>query len=128
MVDAARGAPAASHYGPMSDQQWPTVPSSPEAPSDAFLNPAEAQFCVLVEEIVGSGESARWGLGETRSLRTTRADARATALDMARTFSPRHPMFEQARDVYRVNEDEYIVLVQGATSTFHFRVCVAELI
>ncbi|TNM45156.1 hypothetical protein FHP29_04950 [Nocardioides albidus] len=57
--------------------------------------------------------------------RTEHAD-RATALEAAiaaaREFSPPDPWSEQSRAIYRDGPDGFLVILEGATSTFHMSV------
>ncbi|MGB3953811.1 MAG: hypothetical protein WBL05_00755 [Brooklawnia sp.] len=109
----------------MTDQQWPLVYPQGEQPSDSFADPAEAGgFAVLVEENRGSGEW-RW-TSEVKANATTRADAQRMAYNLATGYQPRHPAMPQSREVFRLNPDQYLVMVQGLTTTFHFRISVAE--
>lgn len=113
----------------MTDQQrWPLVgPTRAQEPADSFADPGETdRFVVLVEEVRGSGESQRWAIGELRAALGTRADAQRRALDVANTYEPRHPVVPQSREVYRLNPDSYLVVVQGLTTAYHFRVSVGE--
>lgn len=56
----------------------------------------------------------------------TRSEAQQAALNLARSYSPQHPMMEQGREVYQVSPDSYLTIVQGMTSSFHFRATVAQ--
>lgn len=117
----------------MSDQsqQWPVLPGNTSAPADSFVNPTESKgFYLLIEESINSGESTRWALarGGVVPVAGSRQDARVVALDKARTFDPVHPMMEQSRYVYRITDDEYLVIVEGMTSIYHFRISVGELL
>jgi len=88
--------------------------------------PLEGAFFVIVEQLTGSGDSATWRADPPQPAGATRPAARTTALHVARTFRPNHPFSPQGRDVYRVSDDSYLVIVQGRTKSFHFRVTVAE--
>jgi hypothetical protein len=87
---------------------------------------ADGQWYIVIEENIGSGENRQWrpsahAVGD-------RETALAAALHTARSHRPRHPMTEQHRQVLRVSEETYVVLVQGMTGTYHFRVSVGELV
>ena len=110
----------------MSETQWPTLPMPADA-ADPTRSSGDAGYTLLVEQTVGSGNSMR-SLAEpvTRKTWLERADARQEVEVLAWRFQPRHPMSEQRRSVYRVGPDEFLTIVEGATSTFSFRTVVAE--
>jgi hypothetical protein len=80
---------------------------------------------VLVEETIGSGESQRWSLTSIRSFEGRDQALREAAMS-AREFVPRHPSMERKRRIFRVGDDTWVVYVEGAMRTYHFRVCVAR--
>ena len=82
---------------------------------------------IVIEENIGAGENRQWRPSGAHPV-GDRETARAAALHAARSHRPRHPMTEQHRQVFRISEDAYVVLVQGMTGTFHFRVSVGELV
>jgi hypothetical protein len=88
----------------------------PSPPSD---------WCVLVEETTGGGDSQRWGLTVVFECET-REDAVAKAIELTAGYSPRHPSIERERKVYRVGEDIWVVWVGGATREYHFRLSIAR--
>lgn len=109
----------------MSDAQWPTLPMPSEPPAGDAREPSNAQYTVLVEQLVPRGGMVLAGSVSEQSwidLDQARAEAEGTAW----SFRPRHPMSEQARTVYRLRTDEYLSVVEGATTTFQFRTLVAE--
>lgn len=115
----------------MTEQQWPIVPTSSSAPTDSFTDPAESsQFSVLIEETIGSGESQRWRIDAKGPIASfsSRQLAQQAAEDAAHNYSPSHPMMPQGRQIFRINPDSYLVIVEGMTVSFHYRVSVAELI
>jgi hypothetical protein len=81
---------------------------------------------VLIEEQGGSGEGRDWRLTEVRSAGVERDDAVKLAVTLAREYKPKHPWSPQKRSLYRAGDDTWLVVVQGATRNFHFRVTVAE--
>jgi hypothetical protein len=84
-------------------------------------------YFLLVEQLTGSGESAVWRVDPNPVFAgTDRDQARMAAYDLALSFQPRHPFSPSGRTVWRSDPDNLIVIVQGATKTFHFRVTVAE--
>ncbi len=114
----------------MTQQPWPILERPAPLPSDTFGNPDESnRFVVLIEQTVGSGETQRWGVPDA-PIRVPggRPAAQQMAAQLAANHKPRHPMMEQGRWVYRISDDQYLSVVQGATATFHFRVSVAELL
>lgn len=90
-------------------------------------SPRTARYLLVVEQTVGSGESAVWRVDpEPMPAGSSREAARSAALQLARTFRPHHPYSPRARSILRISDDSYLVLVEGMTKTFHFRVTVAE--
>jgi hypothetical protein len=83
----------------------------------------DGQWWVLVEETEGSYRGRR--LVPLRPAED-REDALRLAEDAARTYEPRHPAMPQRRSVFRTMNDSWVVLVEGATSTFHFTVTAAK--
>ncbi|NUT06497.1 MAG: hypothetical protein HOV76_23765 [Hamadaea sp.] len=81
----------------------------------------------LIEENSGGGDSAKWRLTKTRVLGPDRATALELAAETAATHRPVHPAQEKGRQVFRLGDDTWIVVVEGAMSTWHFRVTVAVL-
>ncbi|WP_328648069.1 hypothetical protein OHS58_10415 [Amycolatopsis sp. NBC_00348] len=63
------------------------------------------------------------GTGEGRS--ADQATAEAEALRLAREYQPAYPWSPKSRRVLRV-AGGYLVIVDGRTSTFHFRLTVGE--
>lgn len=82
-------------------------------------------WCVLVEEITGQAEGQRWSLSHIRPF-ATRDEALMDAAMMTRQYEPQHPARPRGRWIYRVGQDSWTVVVQGAMSRFHFRVSVAQ--
>ena len=79
---------------------------------------------VVVEEQRGMGDSRSWSLSETFS-HTDRESAEADALRLAREYQPAYPWSPKSRKVLR-GAGGYLVIVEGRTSTFHFRLSVLE--
>lgn len=110
----------------MSETQWPTLPM-PADNGEPVSEPDGAEYTLLAEQTVGSGNGLRWlAVPVTRQTWRERSQARREAERFAWRFSPRHPMNEQRRSVYRVSPDEFLTIVEGATMTFSFRTTVAE--
>lgn len=107
---------------------WGTPPATSGAqPAALPLEPGEGGYYLLVEQLTGSADSAVWRIDpDPIRVGATRELARAAALELARDFSPRHPFSERGRTGFRVDDDNLIVHVQGATKTFHFRISVVE--
>jgi hypothetical protein len=87
------------------------------------------EFALVVEQQKGNGQSMQWRADPPpRHLPsgTSRAEAERAALALARTFSPDHPWAKGDRTVYRLDAGAFLVVMQGATRNFHFRVSVAE--
>ncbi|MCW3156794.1 hypothetical protein [Micropruina sonneratiae] len=111
----------------MTEAQWPTLPMPSDEQERDPREPANVEYTLLVEQLVGSGNTMRW-LAEPVTQQTWRARdrARREAERCAWVFRPRHPMSEQRRSVYRVSPDEYLTIIEGATQTFSYRTLVAE--
>jgi hypothetical protein len=115
---------------------WGTPRQHPEPPHAAAADPYpqdryarggdDRSYVVLVEQTTGSGESKRWDLVWPPAGPGGRAEARQHAERTAYEFVPQNPYSEQRRAVFRLDEDSYLVRVEGMMSAFHFRVCVAE--
>ena len=106
----------------------PSTPGSarPEHRSE-HRSEDSAGYVLIVEQLTGSGEAAIWRVDpEPIPAGALREHARAAALKLARSFQPRHPLSLRARTVFRVDDDNLVVLVQGMTKTYHFRISVAE--
>jgi hypothetical protein len=84
------------------------------------------RWVILIEETAGSGQAMRWNASLGDSYYPDRETARRAALSCARGYSPRHPMSPKTRSVVRHDEDSYTVIIEGATTRFHFRVSVGE--
>ncbi|WP_034593379.1 hypothetical protein [Hamadaea tsunoensis] len=83
---------------------------------------------VLVEENMNYGENRTWRVSEYHDAGLSRDAADALAVKYAHEFQPRHPTFDSGREIFRLPDGGLLVLVQGATSQYHFRVSVAEKI
>jgi hypothetical protein len=79
---------------------------------------------VVVEEQRGTGDGRGWSLSET-FLQPDQATAEAEALRLAREYQPVYPWSPKSRKVLR-GPGGYLVIVEGRTSTFHFRLSVLE--
>ena len=77
---------------------------------------------VVVEEQRGSERT--WSLSETFS-HADEETAEAEALRLAREYEPAYPWSPKSRKVLR-GPGGYLVVVEGRTSTFHFRLSVLE--
>ncbi|MDS1269121.1 hypothetical protein RIF23_02290 [Lipingzhangella sp. LS1_29] len=87
----------------------------------------ETHWVVLIEEESNRQQNGRQVLDWSRKVAfTDQEDARAEAWRLAHTHVPQHPYRPQRRQVIRHSEDDYTVIVDGAMSTFHFRVQVGE--
>lgn len=79
---------------------------------------------VVVEEQRGAGDGRSWSLSETFSY-DDQATAEAEAERLAREYQPAYPWSPKSRKALR-GADGYLVIVEGRTSTFHFRLSVLE--
>jgi hypothetical protein len=57
-----------------------------------------------------------------KTVHAERGTALEAALRACREFNPPDPAFEQRRDVYRDGPDGFLVVLEGAMSTFHMSV------
>ncbi len=57
-----------------------------------------------------------------RTLHDRRADALEAAVRACHEFSPPDPWSEQSRQIYRDGPDGFLVILEGAASTFHMSV------
>ena len=112
---------------------WGTPRQHPEPPYQPQPQPYtsagvsdERSFVVLVEQTTGSGEAKRWDLVWPPFGPGGRAEAREHAVRTAYEFVPQNPYSEQRRAVFKLDDDTYLVMVEGRMSSFHFRVCVAQ--
>jgi hypothetical protein len=106
---------------------WGTPQQPFASPAPGPAEPGASGYFHVVEQLTGSGEATIWRVDpDPIPAGYTREQARAGAVLLAKAFKPKHPFSEQVRTVYRVNQDSLIVVVQGVTKTFHFRVTVAE--
>lgn len=110
---------------------WGTPRQHPEPPYQPTPQPYAVSddgrnYVVLVEQTTGSGEAKRWDLVWPPFGPGGRAEARAHAERTAYEFVPANPYSEQGRSVFRLDEDSYLVRVEGMMSSFHFRVSVAQ--
>ncbi|MFZ0160741.1 MAG: hypothetical protein WAL50_17060 [Kineosporiaceae bacterium] len=111
---------------------WGTPPSPDPVPSSSpgRPGPPTSVYLLVVEQQTGSGESMVWRVDPDPlpvQPGSSRQQAQDAALHLARTFRPHHPWNQGERVVLRLTPDSYLVIVPGATKTFHFRVSVAEL-
>ncbi|WP_285478799.1 hypothetical protein [Amycolatopsis sp. NBRC 101858] len=79
---------------------------------------------VVVEEQRGAGDGRTWSLSETFPC-DDQAAAEAEAERLAREYQPAYPWSPKSRKVLR-GPGGYLVIVEGRTSTFHFRLSVLE--
>ncbi|WP_158839909.1 hypothetical protein [Saccharothrix deserti] len=85
------------------------------------------QWWVVVEENRGMGDGREWKLSHSQAVGDHEA-ARAEALRLAREYVPAYPWSVRSRQVLRLADGSYVVIANGRTSTFHFRVQVGELV
>ena len=73
------------------------------------------------------GDGREWKVSEARPVGDREA-ARAEAVRLAREHVPAYPWSVRSRQVLRLADDSCLVIATGRTSSFHFRVHVAELL
>lgn len=83
-------------------------------------------WTLIVEENLGSGENRQWKVSDTHPVDGDVHTVRAKAEQLARQYVPSHPWSPKGRTIYRIGDDAWLVIVPGATQTFHFRVSVAR--
>jgi hypothetical protein len=81
----------------------------------------------VVEEQRGGGEARTWAVTKTKPAGGDRDHADGVAQRLAFEHEPVHPSSPKSRKVLRV-ADGYLVIVEGRTSTFHFRVTLGETV
>jgi hypothetical protein len=87
-----------------------------------------SQWRVLLEENIGGADRKEWHISDIYEVNGGREEARAVARELAMRHEPKHPALPQERAVYQVSADEWITLVMGMRSRYHYRVTVAELV
>jgi len=86
-----------------------------------------SSWWVVLEETRGSGDRRAWTLSWSAPV-GDRDSAAAEALRLAHEHVPAYPWSPTKRQVLRVGEDGYLVVVDGKASRFHFRVTLAEAV
>jgi hypothetical protein len=106
---------------------WGSPHPAPTPPTVSPAEPGAGGYYLVIEQVTGSADSAVWRIDpEPMWVGPTRDQARAAARKAAQEFRPRHPFSERGRAAYRVDDDNLIVHLQGATKNFHFRITVVE--
>lgn len=97
--------------------------------SDASGNvPSDAdQYVCVVEENIAD-PSLAWRVAHVSPAYADRQAARAAVYEVARDYRPSNPSIESWRRIIRIDDDNYIVEVQGAMTKWHFRVSVGQLV
>ncbi|MCP2329210.1 hypothetical protein HDA40_007717 [Hamadaea flava] len=85
-------------------------------------------FALLEESTGGKGQYANWKLTNLFDLGLEREAAVAGALQLARTYKPRHPWSDRGRRIFEHGLDSWVVIVEGATSSHHFRLSLTRLL
>lgn len=85
-------------------------------------------WAVIVEETTGFGrDSQLWTITRTQQC-ADRNEARKVAFELAENYRPEHPASPQARYVYQVGFDTWLVQMPGAMRNYHFRVSAAQFV
>ena len=85
-----------------------------------------SNWWVVLEEQRGAGDGRSWSLSETFRF-DDQESAEAEALRLAREYQPVYPWSPKSRTAMRI-PGGYVVIVEGRTSKFHFRLTVGEAI
>ena len=114
-------------WGSPDAQSFPATTDHPGREIHGRIGPPPSStiggFFLVVEQLSGHAWCVEpppiWGGGD-------RDVAREAALELARSYRPEHPLRPQGRLVLRTDPDNLLVIVQGASGPYHFRVTVAE--
>lgn len=79
-----------------------------------------------MEETRGMGDGREWKVSHNEQAEDAGA-AEAAADRLAREYVPAYPWSARSRRVIRLGEQSFLVMVDGLTSSFHFRVHWGEL-
>lgn len=101
--------------------------AEPKAQVGRLIGMSEARWWVVVDENRGMGDGREWTVSHAAPVGDQEA-ARAEALRLAREFTPAYPWSPRSRKVLRLGDGSYLVIVEGRTSSFHFRTRVGELV
>jgi hypothetical protein len=90
----------------------------------------EYTWYALVEENtfmsgITAGDTYAWRVSQMIPL-PPGADPAELAKDVAFRFQPVRPSMPRRRSVFRINDESFLVRIEGATSVHHFRVTMAE--
>lgn len=80
---------------------------------------------VMIEESVGGGENVRWAMSRMIPV-VDRESGRELARQLVLSHEPEHPFTQRERSVYAAPGDTWTVVINGAMSTFHFKISVVE--
>lgn len=83
-------------------------------------------WVILIEQLEGSGQSARWRPSLSEYSYATREDARRAAQKLAHRHVPPHPYRAGQRTVLQHDEDTWTVIIEGITMNGHFRLSVCR--
>lgn len=97
-------------------------------PEDELFREQRVEWCLVIEETSRNFNDARaWSMTGWMPCKS-RGAALEEAYLKAKTYEPEHPSSPQGRTIYQIGEDTWLVVVPGATTTFHFRVSVARFV
>nr|WP_052478271.1 hypothetical protein [Kibdelosporangium sp. MJ126-NF4]CEL17330.1 hypothetical protein [Kibdelosporangium sp. MJ126-NF4]CTQ91442.1 hypothetical protein [Kibdelosporangium sp. MJ126-NF4] len=85
------------------------------------------QWAAVVEQSQSGQAAYVWALGPIQ-VADSRDHARAVAAELARTYRPTHPRRLRRRTVFRHDDDSLFVILEGATSRYHLRVSVVQVV
>ena len=99
----------------------PAAEPAPGAPRVAGLGD-EGPWRVAIEYSNGGESKPPTVVVIGRTLYSTRGEALQAARRTASEYNPPDPWSPRAREVFRDGPDGFLVLIQGATTTFHMSV------
>lgn len=113
--------------GLMSEPKWPVLPTenTPDFRTGDTRDYGTGNFFVLIESRNSSGY---WTMETDPEITSGVDQARALAEDCALNYKPANPWVETKRQAFRINPDEYLVIIDGMSSKFHIRISIGQLL
>lgn len=88
----------------------------------------QRRWQILIEELMGGGQAMVWRPNLLETTYPHPEPARQAAYTLAHQHDPRHPFSKGRRTVLCVDENSFLVVIEGATMDAHFRVNVTEVV